>query len=194
VCFLLFFWSRYLGGTAGWLEGMLFLAGIAFLLMEIFVLPGFGVFGLGGGALVLISLILASQTFVLPHNAYQFAQLQRSLLVLAGAAVGIVAVAVSLRRWLPHTPFFSQMFLPPPNDEEAEVIKRRESLVGFDDSLVGRRGVTTTQLTPSGKARFGDEFIDVIADGELIEPGTEIVVVEVHGYRVVVESAPKETS
>ena len=49
VCFTLFFWSNYMGGTAGWLEGMLFLLGVACLLMEVFVLPGFGIFGLGGG-------------------------------------------------------------------------------------------------------------------------------------------------
>ena len=50
VCFVLFFWSHYLGGTAGWLEIVLFLAGIACLLLEVFVLPGFAVFGIGGGA------------------------------------------------------------------------------------------------------------------------------------------------
>ena len=65
VCFLLFFWSRYLGGTAGWLEVLLFVAGVCCLLLEVFVIPGFGIFGLGGGALVLASLILASQTFLL---------------------------------------------------------------------------------------------------------------------------------
>ena len=45
----LFFWSRYLGGTAGWLEVLLFVAGVTCLLLEIFVIPGFGIFGLGGG-------------------------------------------------------------------------------------------------------------------------------------------------
>ena len=77
VCFLLFFWSRYLGGTAGWLEVTLFVAGVACLLLEVFVIPGFGIFGLGGGAMVLASLILASQTFILPQNDYQFDQLQK---------------------------------------------------------------------------------------------------------------------
>jgi membrane-bound serine protease (ClpP class) len=49
VCFLLFFWSRYLGHTAGWLEALLFVAGVSCLLLEIFVIPGFGIFGLGAG-------------------------------------------------------------------------------------------------------------------------------------------------
>ncbi|HYW80030.1 MAG TPA: hypothetical protein VE890_10665, partial [Thermoguttaceae bacterium] len=84
ICFLLYFWSHHLGGTAGWLEIVLFVAGVSCLLLEVFVLPGFGIFGLGGGLLVLASVILATQTFVVPHNAYQFAQLKRSLLSILG--------------------------------------------------------------------------------------------------------------
>ena len=48
LCFTLFFWSRFLGGTAGWLEVILVLAGAAFLAVEIFVLPGFGIAGITG--------------------------------------------------------------------------------------------------------------------------------------------------
>jgi len=187
VCFLLFFWSRYLGGTAGWLEAILFLAGVSCLLLEVFVLPGFGVFGLGGGLLVLVSLILASQTFILPHNEYQFAQLQRSLLVIAGAAVGVIAAIVLLRRWLPRAPIFNRMMLQPMVEEEAESLDHREALVEYKH-LVGTRGTTTTQLTPSGKARFGNRLVDVIAEGEVIQRGAEVEVVEVHGSRVVVEA------
>ena len=62
VAFMLFFWSKFLHGTAGWLEVLLFLGGVCFLLLEVLVLPGFGIFGLGGGAMILASLVLASQT------------------------------------------------------------------------------------------------------------------------------------
>jgi len=168
------------------LEALLFVAGICCLLLEFFVIPGFGIFGLGGGALVLISLILASQTFVFPHNAYQFAQMQRSLLTVAGAGVGCFMVAMLLQRWLPQAPVLGHVFLPPPQGAEAEAISRREALVDFGD-LLGARGVTTTQLTPCGKARFGDRLVDVITDGDLVPRGTEIEVVEVHGNRVVVK-------
>ncbi len=39
---------------------------------------------------------------------------------------------------------------------------------------------------PAGKARFGDSVVDVIADGEMIEPGKTVEVVEVRGNRVLV--------
>ena len=187
VCFVMFFWSRFLGGTAGWLEASLFIAGLCCLLLEIFVLPGFGVFGLGGGVLVLASLILASQTFVLPHNSYQFAQLQRSMLTIAGAGGGFIVAAFMLRKWLPKTPVFSHVFLPPPQGEEAESISRREAVAHYDD-LLGQHGVTTTQLSPSGKVRFGDRLVDVVSDGDLVARGSEVEVIEVKGSRVVVRT------
>ncbi len=188
VCFALFFWGSFLGGTAGWLEVLLFLLGIACLLLEVFVLPGFGIFGLGGGALILASLVLASQTFVFPQNEYQFAELQRSLLIVALAGVGTLAAALLLNHWLPKTPLFNQMLLEPPAGQEAAEISRRESLAHFE-SLLGQHGITTTPLVPSGKAQIGNQLVDVITDGEFIARSTEIVVVEVQGNHVLVRTA-----
>lgn len=188
VCFLLFFWSHYLGGTATGLEIILFLAGIACLALEVFVLPGFGIFGLGGGCLVLVSLILASQTVVIPRNPSEFAELRRSLVTIASAGIGVVAVGMLLRRYLPRAPILSRMMLAPPEGKEAANISRRESLVDLQD-FVGARGLTTTQLTPSGKARFDDMLVDVLTDGDVLPAGTEIEVVEVHGNRVIVKAA-----
>ena len=79
------------------------------------------------------------------------------------------------------------MMLAPPNEEEQAVRSRREQLVDWSH-LVGKRGTTTTRLTPSGKARFGDELIDVISDGELISAGTPVRVVAVRGSHVLVEA------
>ena len=45
-------------------------------MLEVFVLPGVADLGLAGGLLVIVSLVLASQTFSMPRNAYQVAQLQ----------------------------------------------------------------------------------------------------------------------
>jgi membrane-bound ClpP family serine protease len=185
VCFLLFFWSRFLGGTAGWLEVLLFLAGVACLLLEIFGLPGFGIFGLGGGLLIIASLILASQTFVIPRNEYQVHQSMQSLMILIGAFGGVLILAWMTRKWLPRMPVLGRMFLPPPEPEEAEQIRQRERLADYSH-LVGAVGIATSRLVPSGKARFGNELVDVTAEGELIERGQKIIVTEVQGYRVIV--------
>lgn len=193
VCFLLYFWSRHLDGTAGWLEALLFLAGVCCVLIEIFVLPGSGVFGLGGGLLVISSLILASQTFVLPRNEYQMGQLRDSLLGLAAAGAGIIVAALVMRRYLPHTPLMRHMLLEPPSGDELADLLQRESLVDFSH-LVGQQGMAVTQLTPSGKARFGQSIVDVMSAGEVISRGAEVVVVEACGNRVIVRPADSSPS
>ena len=187
LCYMLFFWSNFLNGTAGWLEILLFAGGISCVALEIFVIPGFGIFGLGGGAMVILSLVLASQTFLqLPQNEYQLAEFRDSLLVVAAAGAGLVASLVLFHRYAHRAPLVRNVMLAPPEGEELDEIQHRESLVQWD-YLLGKRGTTKTKLTPAGKARFGDELVDVVSDGDLIPPGTEIYVVEVRGNRVVVD-------
>ena len=172
-------------------KSLLFAAGVVCLLLEIFVIPGFGIFGLGGGVLVLASIVLASQTFVWPQNDYQFNQFENSLLTVAVACIGLIVVAALLRLHLPRSRLFGRLMLNPPEGDEAETIRRREALVDFHD-LVGTQGTTTTQLTPGGKARFGDLLVDVMADGEVIDRGTPIEVVEVRGSRVLVQKVERD--
>src|SRR6185295_10346171 len=119
-------------------------------------------------------------------NDYQFEKFRDTLLGLAATGVGFIAVAVFMRRFLPKAPVFSHMMLEPPSHEELEDLSHREALVDFQH-LLGRQGMTTTQLTPSGKARFGGEVVDVIADGEVIGRGEQVTVIDVRGNRVLVK-------
>ena len=177
VCFILFFWSRMLGGTAGWLEMLLFLTGVIFLVVELFVLPGFGIFGLGGGLLIIISIVLACQTFIVPHNTYQFGQFRNSLAVLVMAAFGAMFCIMGMAQWLKR--MYSM------TDEEIEAQQQRESLTQYEH-LVGHQGRTTTRLCPSGKAMVEGRLLDVIADCELVPANSLIEIVEVQGNRIFV--------
>ncbi len=185
LCFLLFFWSKYLDGTAGWLEVLLFAAGLISLLLEIFVFTGTAIFGLGGGLLIITSLVLASQTFVWPHNDYQFRQFRDTLLGLSAVGVGVVIAALIMRRFLPHTALFGHMVLEPPSTTEMEHIANREAMVDFSH-LLGSTGLTTTPLAPAGKARFGDQLVACASRGEFVDRGVSVTVIEIHGNRIVV--------
>jgi len=178
VAFIIYFWGQHLHGTSGWLEVMLFLAGLFCLAAEIFVLPGFGVLGLGGGVLVIASIVLASQSFVLPKNAYQIRQMQWSLGGILAAVASVVAVAAVLRRWLPSAPGLRHVALEPPPPEPLHA----EDL----SALVGLEGVATTRLVPAGKARIDGRLFDVTTDGRLIEPGRPVQVEAVRGGRIIV--------
>jgi len=190
LCFLLFFWSQFLHGTAAWLEVLLFVAGLASLAIELLVLPGFGVFGFGGAGLVIVSLLLASQTFVIPRNSYQFDQFANSLMMVSVGLAGAFASMFIVRKYLPDAPLFKRMMLTT-DDDEWEERQERELLADYRH-LLGKRGRTTTQLTPSGKARFGDDIVDVICHGEAVSRDTEVVVHEVRGNRVLVRPVQEE--
>ena len=173
----LFFWLNFLGGTAGWLEVLLFLVGVGCVLLEIFVLPGFGIFGLGGVALILSSLVLASQTFIVPQNSYQLLQFRNSLLIMAVSGCGMLGFGYMLSRLLER--------INKPSGTESETLQETERLANYDN-LLGRVGTSATPLVPAGKARIGDELYDVVSDGDLIEKNQNIEVVQVVGYKIVV--------
>lgn len=185
VCFMLFFWSKFLHGTADWLEILLFLGGVVCLAVEVFALPGFGIFGFGGGMMIVASVVLASQTFIVPTNAYQLRQFPISLLMMAAGMLGGIASIIVIRRFLPDTPYFNRMLLRPPRGEEREQLSRREALVTWDH-LHSKRGIAVTPLVPAGKVQFGNDLVDCVSNGELIAKGTPVVVEEVAGNRVVV--------
>ncbi len=185
LAFILFFWSKYLEGTAESLEILMFVAGIVLMLMEVFVVPGVGVFGLVGGMMVLFSLVLASQTFVVPHSQADIDQLSRSIATVVTAGLAMAVLAFATRHYLPKAPLFSRLVLEPPPPEERVTLSHREALADFSH-LVGRAGEAVTDLLPAGKALIDDELLDVIAQGEPLDRGTRIVVVSAHANRVVV--------
>lgn len=184
LCFLAFFWSQFLNGTAGWLEALLFGAGITFILVEIFLTPGVGLFGIGGGIMTVASVILASQTFVLPGNDYQWGRVPESMSYLGSGILGLVVAAVAFRYLLPHTPFFRTLVLVPP-DAESERDEIGSSPFAF---LVGETGVTLSPLVPSGKAEFGGREFSVVSREGYVDAGAAVRVMHVAGTRIAVET------
>jgi membrane-bound serine protease (ClpP class) len=54
-------------------------------------------------------------------------------------------------------------------------------------ALLGAIGVTATPLRPAGKVQFGEDFVDVVAEGSYVQPGTRVQVIEIEGNRIVVK-------
>lgn len=192
LCFTLFFWSHFLGGTAGWLEVLLFLAGLAFLLMELFVIPGFGVAGISGIALMVAGILMAGQDFVIPNSESQMKTLQSNLAVLVGSGALFLVAAFVLAKYMGKFPVVSSLMLTPPSlDNDSPEIDNKEKGVPHSHPVVsvGDWGVTESVLRPAGKARFGDRTVDVVADGSFIEPNQQVKVIEISGNRVLVVKA-----
>jgi membrane-bound serine protease (ClpP class) len=198
VCFGVFFWAHFLGGTAGWLEVVLFLLGAGCIAIEVFLLPGFGVFGISGVILCLFSLVLATQTFVIPHSMSDMEQLTKTLGVLCSAILASVVMGAISSRFLPRMSLFRDMVLVPPGAEAAasrgpqlrpDLLEQSafiNPVLERDRSLVGKQGTSMTVLRPSGKAQIEDDYVDVVSEGPFIPAGRPVEVISVSGTRVVV--------
>jgi membrane-bound serine protease (ClpP class) len=192
LCFALFFWSRFLGGTAGWLEVILFVMGLACLAIEIFLIPGFGVFGVTGGILVVSSLVLASQTFGNLETNADFHLMANTLGKLAVTVVLVVAVALALARFLPRIPGLNRMVLNPHGHAETQSElgpRLRPQYVDQNAALIGQRGESLSPLRPAGKAVVAGRMLDVVSDGPFIPAETPVEIVSVAGNRIVVRKA-----
>lgn len=188
VCFVLFFWSQSLDGNADWLEIIMFIVGVIFVGMEVLVLPGFGVFGIGGILLVATSLVLASQSFLIPRSSADVVQMSYSLLPLIGAGFGVITAAVVLRKIIPHSPLLSRMILQPRQYVDTGLQTQIDPEAVVDWSFLEEQaGETITRLNPSGKARIGGRVYDVISKGQMIAKGEPVIVIEAIGNRVVVK-------
>lgn len=193
LCFAVFFWSKFLGGTAGWLEVILFALGAGCLAMEIFVVPGFGVFGVSGILMVLASVVMASQTWGNLEPNADLKDLAKTLgtLVAAGGAVAVLGLA--LGRFLPRVPLFESIILSPPNQEGGNeptlaprLLTQSPSAAAASGAAVGQRGETLSMLRPAGKARINGRLTDVVSDGPFIAEGATVEVTQVTGSRIVV--------
>ncbi len=186
ACFLLLFWSHFLGGTAGWLEVLLFILGIACIAVEIFLLPGTIVPGLVGAALILLSLVMISQGFLIPETPRELHTLAGTMAMIVISCSIFVAAAVVLTRRMDSLPLLNRLMLAPPAKETAT--EKLLATNGTTGPGVGDLGVAHTPLRPGGKGRFGEQTIDVLACGDFFDRGTPIRVVRVTGNQVLVEA------
>ncbi|MFN0198756.1 MAG: NfeD family protein [Planctomycetaceae bacterium] len=192
VFFSMFFWSRFLGGTAGWLEVVFFVLGLTMLGLEIFVIPGFGVFGVSGVLLLIISVIMASQTFGDFGPSSDADRVTGFMGTMTSSLIAVVILASIMNHFMPRMPFFNRLFLTPPggDPDTFDGIRLDPGLVstGPNAGLVGMQGRAMSILRPSGKAEIGGKFLDVVSQGDFIQAATPIVVVQVNENRIVVRA------
>jgi len=190
LSFALFFWSNFLGGTAQALDIILFVLGIICVILEVAVIPGFTVFGIGGVVLIFIAVVLAQQAFIWPQDSETWAKALQSLGVVAGAFLVAVATIATVGGLLLEALGKGHLVLNPPEPSAPESENRLRS--GVSAITVGQMGVTTTPLRLGGQARFGDQIIDVESIGPPVRANMPVRVVEIIGNRIRVEPVSEE--
>ncbi|MBL4590564.1 MAG: hypothetical protein JKY96_01250, partial [Phycisphaerales bacterium] len=179
-------------GMAGWWEIIAIGAGIVLLLMEAFVLPGFGVFGVLG-LLTLFGGLLG--TFIPAGGSFSAPSTQQDMLT--GATTLLLSlVTASVLGWLiaknmKSIPILESMILSGATGVNADPSGHTilKALAPYADDVVriGDTGVTTTPLRPSGQADIEGELMTVYAGIGYIESGTAVRVTSVTAMRVDVE-------
>ena len=182
---LLFFAPHYLQGLADHWEILLFIGGLALLILEIFVIPGFGVAGISGIVLMVTALVLA-MVFNIGfdfHFAPKGAVIKNFFNVLSALIIGFfISLWLSKKVFLMKTKYGVLAL-----DTE---LKETEGFTSVDthlSGLVGKEGTALTFMRPAGKVEVDGEIYDAVTDAGVVEQGTTVRVVRFENAQLVVE-------
>ena len=186
--FGLVFFGSWLIGLADSMELVLFVLGVALLLAELLT-PHFGLLGLSGLVLLMASLLLSYQTFLVPQSEAQWAELRgnvgKTLLAFGGATLGLMLLVRFVPRFGRLGGLIHQGSLP------ATVAPTQAEVRGEQVAAIGATGSAATTLRPAGKVRVGDEVYGAVAESGWIDAGTVVVVMGRRGNELVVAARPE---
>ena len=163
----------YLNGLAEYWEIIALFTGIILLVVEIFVLPGFGIAGVAGITLTLVSLIL----IMLNNDFFNFEFVPLGDIIVATfATVGGLTGGVLLLFFggarLTKTKAFQRIAL---NDTQQK--SQGYTVNTLSDTLLGKKGVAYTILRPGGKVIIDEQIYDAFTRGDYVEKGDTIEVI-----------------
>jgi membrane-bound serine protease (ClpP class) len=181
VALALFFGAGYILELASIIEIIIFIAGVILLITEVFLVPGFGIFGAVGIVLVIGSLFLG---LISDFPLVNWEMIQMATIQLAVAFILAIIVIYLLLKNLPKTQIWNKLVLQRNIDAGSGYtsdVKLKE--------LLGKKGKALTDLRPSGTAIIENSRIDVVTGGEYITKGTKVVVIDEEGSKIVVEKS-----
>lgn len=184
IALLLLFFGSHLAGLAEAPEILLFVAGLALIAVELFLLPGVGVAAVVGIVCVLVGLVLSLQSFGWPDSEQAPWEVDLLLSSVGRVLTAIVAaggLALALLRVLPRVPFLGRLVL---RGELAAATVPAAPASRLPEA--GSRGYAATTLRPAGKVAVDGELVDAVSEGEYVAKGEPVEVVRVEGSRVVI--------
>jgi len=179
IALALFFGSGYILEIASIMDILLFVIGVALLLVEIFVIPGFGIFGIAGIILMIAGLFMG---LISDLPMVDGSILEMAIMQLAGAFILSGIVIFILVKTMPKTKMWNKLILQ--RNIEAKSGYTSDKKFG---SLLKKEGEALTDLRPAGTAIINDKRYDVVTQGEYIEKGNKIKVIEIEGSKIVVK-------
>ncbi|HIA03285.1 MAG TPA: nodulation protein NfeD [Myxococcales bacterium] len=185
-CLLVFFTGHMIVNLAGAEELLLFVAGCGLLAVEIFVIPGFGLAGVLGIGALLASVVLAMVGQDISFS-WEIGFFGDAMERTGWAFISTLLLFAVAAKFLPKTKLFQKLVL------NAAVFGGSHDL-GPSQDLQGAKGVAHTDIRGSGKARINGRTVDVVTQGDYINKGDALVVLESRPGQIVVEPDSSEST
>ena len=177
TCLILSLSVSYIAQLATMSDMIFILVGLSLILLEMLVIPGFGIVGIGGIGFMLYGLYLLLLPEV-PVGEEVLGQAMDGFLIgLVGAIIGILLLGKLMIR----SKFWEQLTAPSSQKKNQGFSNSQ----GWED-LQGELAVTDTDLHPSGWINIDNQRIFVLSEGGFIEKGKEVTILSVDGNRVIV--------
>ena len=147
----------------------LLVTGYLLMAAEIFVIPGFGIAGIGGFICLGAGCYLAYEHFGPTYGALTI--------------VLVMASATAVLLWIPKSRL---------GRDVVHSSTLADARAAETELTAGQIGVSESDLRPAGFARFGELRQSVVTEGEFIASDSKIVITQVQGSRIVVELTPQD--
>lgn len=149
---------------------ILAILGLLLLFVEI-LMPGFGLFGILGSICLLGSLVATFKLY--------------------GFLVFLVMLAIAVLIFFAMIAFARKSGL-----YNKVILRDKQEAQGFDEStllgLLGKEGMTVTELKPFGVAEFDGKPIDVCSTGDFVDRGVKVQVVQITGKTATVKPCTEQ--
>lgn len=174
---ILYLVPYYLNGLAEYWEILALFVGIVLIVLEIFVIPGFGVAGVLGIALTISSLVL----IMLNNDFFNFdfvplGDIVVALIASVGGITGGVALLFVAGPKLTQSRAFQEITLSDKQEKGEGYVSS-----AFPADIVGQKGIAYTILRPSGKIMVEGNLYDAYTRGDYIEKGEPVEVIAAEG-------------
>ena len=180
IALALFFGAGYILEIASIMDILLFIIGVVLLILEIFVIPGFGVFGIAGIILMIAGLFMG---LVSDFPLIETDILSIAIMQLAGSFLFSAIAIYFLAKTLPKTSLWNKLILNKGINATSGYSSNKEF-----KHLINLEGVALTDLRPAGTVVIEGKRYDVVTQGEYIVKNSKIVVLFTEGSKIVVKT------
>jgi len=185
IAAVLYFAPLYLEGLAANWEIVMFIVGIILVILEIFVIPGFGLAGVTGIMMIFSSLLFS----LIANDFFNFEFVPPTSIINAifrvlTPIILIIAIMIISGRSIIKSHAFQRLVL-----KQTQKATEGYTVHLEDAPVVGMKGLVVGDLRPSGSVSIEEKIYDAKTDGDYISKGSYIVVEEVKGSYLLVKPA-----